>query len=287
MKSLAFLALAALSATTAAFGFRPFNDGSDSLVQALESNFQVSHQIELYDVSVFPLQGEPIQTRAFLIYQYGEDSARGVWRILPSETSGAVTLLVLQGPDLNPPTVFLHDAASGRVGWLEGREKHAPFGPTGWNLEDAYDDDKEDWNNTRGPNRPIANTFSTQIIQSYRDPVLRRESLYGSRKVFLSPQDSRLLRLDYLDRENNLIKRLTADNHSDFGAAGAPRIRARRLTIRHFETGSLTVMNLARANYDCTLPGELFTPRFVAAWAEEDDRRILRQTKPLADLLQP
>ncbi len=287
MKTTSFFLLAYFGFSLAAFGFRSFNDGSDSLVQAHESSFQVAHQIVLYDVAILTADGRRIDTQAFLIYQYGDDSARGIWRILPSEQVPAVTLLVLQGPEFKTPNLFLRDESSGLLGWLEGREKQARLGPTGWNLEDAYDDDKEDWNNTRGPNRQIGNTFCTQLIQSYRDPVLRRESLYGSRAVFLSTQDKRLLQLNYFDTDKKLIKRLIADNHADLGGEDGPRIRARRLTIRHFQVGSITIMNLRRANYDCTLPTDFFSPHFVATWSDDQDQQLLQQTFPIDQLLKP
>jgi hypothetical protein len=278
---LVFVALAAAPL----HGFRPFSDESEDLVTALESKFQAVHQVELYQASIFQKDGTILHSQLLLFYQYDAEEVNGLWRVLPGDGFAGATLLSLQGPDYNPPRLFYKDGARKVGSWVEGEDKRQRLGPSGWNLEDIYDDDKEDWNYTRGTSQLIGNAFCSRIDQSYRDPILRRESAYGSRRVFISAETSLFKQSDYLDREGRLIKSLMADNHVNLGTPGSPRYRARTLIIRHFIDGSTTVLTLTHANYECELPSDFFTQKTVRNWDEEDDANYLNLVLPLEQVL--
>lgn len=266
----------------ALFGFRPFSDDSEALVEALESNFQAYFQVELYDLVQFEKGGEVRRSQAFLIYSYGQDSARGIWRILPSESFPAATLLSLQGPDFKPPQLYLRAEGSSSGVWMTGEDKRQPFGSTAWYLEDIYDDDKENWNNTRGNPTYVNRIYCNQINQSYGDPTLRRESLYSRRTVFLSMQDNLFIQSDFYDRSDRLLKRLLGSNHQNLGSEAKPRIRALRLVMDHFVRDVLTVMTLTHFNYDLELESGFFSPDNIDQWDAGTDQSLKAKLTPVS-----
>lgn len=276
-----WLSLLVLALGAGLSGFRALNPEVSKDIESNAKSFAVKSHAELYTMVRVDNDGSVHIDKWLLAYEYRGDATRGIWRILPDDDQDAVTLLSLQRPG-QPPQIWLKDGSNGEVKEVKGIDQRRAFGPSDWNIEDIYDDDKNNWRHRRLGNATIRGQEAIVIESRYSDPELKENSRYDKRRVYLGLLDRRFLESDYYDASGDLIKTVNAAHHVNVGTTENPRIRARRLEILDFVDGSITVMVQIMAAFDLDLPAELFTPEALASWDAHTDKDILARLNPVS-----
>ncbi len=261
-------------------GFRAFSPQATKEFENNEKSFSVRSHAELYTMVRIDEDGSVHIDNWLLAYEYRGEATRGIWRILPDDDQESVTLLSLQLPG-QPPQVWLQDGDDGKVEEVSGIDRRRAFGPSDWNIEDIYDDDKNQWRHRRLGNATVRGQEAMVIESRYGDPELKENSRYDKRRVYLGLLDRRFLQADAYDAGGDLIKTINAAHHANVGTQDDPRIRARRLEILDYVDGSITIMVQVKAAFDLELPQELFTPEALAKWNPQTDKEILAKLKPV------
>ncbi|WOO40983.1 outer membrane lipoprotein-sorting protein [Rubellicoccus peritrichatus] len=256
-------------------GFRPFPQSAESVVRGVESAFQVNSHAELYVMVRVEKNGEIHTDQWLLMYEYDDQDTRGVWRILPRYGHESTTLLSIQQPG-KATKLFLKSGEDGALEEVDGMARRRAFGPSDWNMEDIYDDDKHDWSHRKIGSAMVRGVGTIVIESRYDDPTLRDQSIYSKRRVYLAKDNQRFLRSDYYDRTGTMVKTVNAAHHENVGSDdGVPRIRPRRLEIVDLQDGSMTVMVRVYSVFDEELPRELFSEEGVASWDASTDKKLI------------
>lgn len=255
--------------------FRPLVDPGKKLIQKAEENFDVTSHIELYQVFHIEIDGQLTQRRMFLMYQYAPNKVCGLWRILEEKDTPGITLHSQQIVG-QLPKIFLHDPTKNISGAIEGKSRRMRFGKSNWFLEDIYDDDKEDWSYDRKGIELLNGVSSYRIVARYNDPVLKEQSIYGKRVLFLQQSDDRFIRSEMYDQRDRHFKTLIADVPSNVGTEADPQIRARRLIIHNHLDHSVTIMLRKKALLNQSIPEQYFTSEYLTRWTSEDDQALIK-----------
>lgn len=269
----------------ASTGFRPFNNAAEQIVEEFEASFQARNQIEYYEIIRVTEDNRIDRGGMLIIYEYGDDGVRGLWRIMdaPGFNIRAATLLCIQKNNAFPE-LFLYDEASSIAGAIEGGSRRQNLSATDWHLEDIYDNDKEVGREfLRDGNTVLQGEYVFKVRSRYRDLVMREASAYGDSVAYFTVADKRFMRLEIFDKSNRLLKTINPENPINLGDAETPRYRPRIISIVHHRQGTRTLLVLKRAAYDLDPPEPLFTPGFADSWDAARDREFVEKLTPIGD----
>ncbi|MGJ3242242.1 MAG: hypothetical protein ACFE0O_04695 [Opitutales bacterium] len=270
-----------LGGAATALAFVPAVKKSEELVQAAEEQFQVRMHAELHRFVRQDASGEVVTGRMFIIYRYLEERVDGVFRVLPDgDSPGAV--LVMNHPQGNLPSLFLHEPAAGISKKLPMRERVRKLGPTDWYLEGIYDDDKNPWSWKPIGFETVRNERCSVIEGRYTNADLARSSVASFRRGYLATgrENRRFLRANLYDRQGDLLYSLDIPSHIRIPINGRPQLRGNRIHLNDWKAGSTTLLVLDRGVWDEPLDDKLFSFAFAPKWDTATDEALLARMAP-------
>ena len=196
-------------------------------------------------------------------------------RVIDPEPYKGESVLVHLDSNARIPNCYLYHKEKDYLEKIQRRQIQTYFSLSRWAIEDLFtpaDSDlilKPEFDDT------VDQELCSVIRMEYRDPLLRKHSGYGFRKVWISKRNKIPLKTVYYNKQGELIKTSILKDYRQVGhQTDSPQL-PHRIQMTHHQDHTIDVITTIKMVSNLTLPDRIFNPDYLKLWNDQDDQELL------------
>lgn len=259
-------------------GFRAaeFMSG-DKIMAMVEERHASDSEVEVIKVVTTDRSGNTQERKIMsIIARDPAGNYRYLIRFLEPEMIKGVTLLTIEhtGAESDQYLFLPAMGPTGEVRKIQGTQKSQSFMGTDFTFEDLRKERTPDYMYHRQLDTTLNGRDCYQILSAPADRSKLEAAGFTSRMIFVDKTSLNVLRIDFYDENDNLVKTFEGFDYDSVEVDG-PTKRPRRAVMNNHEKGTTSMMVLLKSRLNFQLDERIFDPQMLKQWTPEADAALM------------
>lgn len=265
--------LAALGLLVLLSGFRTKSLNGRDVVDAYLQRHGVDSKIE--NITMVTLDGKGHVETKEVVRMFMTDSDDNQYSLLRFNAPEAITGVALlsklsAGKD---DEQFLFMPAMEMVRKIAGSSKKGYFMGSDFAYEDLLPENTDRYEYVRGINEYLDDTECYRVTAKSATSEFRTMTGYAKRELWITVDDFRLVRIDFYEREDTLLKTLRLNEFNPI-SEGSEAMQPSQARMTNHEKKTSSLFAVTKGKYNLDIPQEIFTVEAISDWSAKYNKEV-------------